>query len=61
MKRRAFLSDLGRAGCTLKRHGKQHDLYLNPANGRVAPVPRHTEIKNSLCRLIQKQLGLPQS
>lgn len=29
------------AGCTLHRHGGRHDLFLNPANGRKAPVPRH--------------------
>ncbi len=58
MKLRAFLRELRRAGCELHRHGKRHDLYLNPANGRKAPVPRHTEIKNSLCELIRKQLGI---
>jgi len=45
-------------GCYLKRHGANHDIYLNPANGRVAPVPRHNEIKNTLVRAIRKQLGL---
>jgi len=58
LKRKAFLRELGRAGCGLHRHGKKHDLYLNPANGRKAPVPRHKEIKDSLCDLIRHQLGL---
>lgn len=58
MKRRSFLKELRKAGCTLHRHGNRHDLYINPANGRKAPVPRHTEIKDSLCRLIRQQLGL---
>ena len=58
MKRREFLQELIAAGCDLKRHGKKHDLYVNPRNGRKAPVPRHTEIKDSLCRLIRRQLGL---
>ena len=40
------------------RHGVRHDIYENPAKGRKAPVPRHSEIKNSLCRLIRRQLGL---
>jgi len=31
---------------------------LNTGNGRTAPVPRHQEIKDSLCMLIRKQLGL---
>ncbi|MEK6529817.1 MAG: type II toxin-antitoxin system HicA family toxin [candidate division NC10 bacterium] len=46
------------AGCVLKRHGKRHDIYSSPKTGRNAPVPRHTEIANSLCKLIRKQLGI---
>lgn len=60
MKRGAFLKELTKAGCTLHRHGGRHDLYINPANGRKAPIPRHSEIKDSLCRLIRRQLGLPE-
>lgn len=52
MKRRDFIRELEEAGCVLKRHGSRHDIYSNPANGRQAPVPRHREIKDSLCRLI---------
>jgi mRNA interferase HicA len=59
LKRKAFLRELGQAGCSLDRHGKKHDLYLNPVTGRRAPVPRHAEIKDSLCDLIRRQLGLP--
>jgi hypothetical protein len=33
-------------------------MYANPKNGKNAPVPRHAEIKDSLCDLIRKQLGL---
>jgi mRNA interferase HicA len=58
MKRQAFLRELEQAGYRLHRHGGRHDIYLNTANGRKAPVPRHTEIKDSLCRLIRKQLEL---
>lgn len=58
MKRRALLRELTGAGCQLKRHGKKHDLYINPRNGMKAPIPRHTEVKDSLCRLIRRQLGL---
>jgi mRNA interferase HicA len=59
MKRQAFVRELEQAGCVLKRHGKRHDIYLNPVNGRTAPVPRHVEVQDSLCRLIRRQLGLP--
>ncbi|MEW6108519.1 MAG: type II toxin-antitoxin system HicA family toxin [Nitrospirota bacterium] len=58
MKRNEFIRELVDAGCYLKRHGANHDIYANPKNGKKAPVPRHTEIKDSLCRLIRKQLGL---
>ncbi len=58
MKRHALLKELRKAGCELHRHGGSHDLFLNPVNGRKAPVPRHSEIKDSLCRLIRRQLGL---
>ncbi|MDP6037624.1 MAG: type II toxin-antitoxin system HicA family toxin [Candidatus Latescibacteria bacterium] len=58
MKRRQFVRDLRRAGCLLKRHGSGHDIYINPQNGRQSPVPRHSEIKDSLCRLIKKQLDI---
>ncbi|MDL1966236.1 MAG: type II toxin-antitoxin system HicA family toxin [Candidatus Desulfofervidus auxilii] len=58
MKRKEFIKELVKAGCYLKRHGSKHDIYVNPKNGRKAPVPRHAEIKNTLIELIKKQLGL---
>lgn len=58
MKRVDFIRELVEAGCELLRHGSRHDVYRNPANGRQAPVPRHREIRESLCRLIRRQLGL---
>jgi hypothetical protein len=58
VKRRDFIRDLERAGCVLHRHGRRHDVYRNPANGRQAPVPRHREIADTLCEVIRKQLGL---
>lgn len=58
MKRRELIRELENAGCYLKRHGGNHDIYANPKNGKTAPVPRHSEIKDSLCELIRRQLGL---
>jgi hypothetical protein len=58
LKRREFVQSLTTAGCVLKRSGSRHDIYLNTNNGRSAPVPRHQEIKDSLCLLIRKQLDL---
>jgi hypothetical protein len=58
VKRREFVRELESAGCVLHRHGARHDLYLNPQTGRKAPVPRHSEVRDSLCNLIRKHLGL---
>ncbi len=58
MKRAELLRELVNSGCYLLRHGKKHDIYANPRNGKKAPVPRHTEIPTSLCELIRKQLGI---
>lgn len=58
MKRQALIKELEQSGCVFVRHGRRHDLYRNPANGRQAPVPRHREVAESLCDAISKQLGL---
>jgi mRNA interferase HicA len=58
MKRREFIRELEAAGCELLRHGKRHDIYRNPRNSQQAPVPRHTEIADTLCAIIRRQLGL---
>lgn len=58
MNRQAFIRELVRAGCFLKRHGGRHDIYMNPRSGKKAPVPRHSELKDSLCDLIRKQLEI---
>jgi mRNA interferase HicA len=58
MKRSELIRFLVGQGCYLKRHGKRHDIYANPATGRQAPVPRHKQIKESLVKLIEKQLVL---
>jgi predicted RNA binding protein YcfA (HicA-like mRNA interferase family) len=58
VKRSALIRELVKSGCYLKRHGGKHDIYANPTNGRQAPVPRHHKIKESLVRLIKKQLEI---
>jgi len=54
LKRGAFIRKLTKAGCSLKRHGKKHDIYINSKNGKKAPVPRHSEIKETLCEINKK-------
>ncbi|MGD9726840.1 MAG: type II toxin-antitoxin system HicA family toxin [Nitrospira sp.] len=58
MKRREFIRRLEHEGCELARSGGKHDLYRNPATGAVTTVPRHSELGNTLCKEIRKQLGL---
>ncbi len=58
MKRGNLIKKLVKTGCYLKRHGSKHDIYANPTNGRQAPIPRHSEIKESLVVLVLKQLGV---
>jgi hypothetical protein len=58
MKRRELILELESSGCVLQRHSKRHDIYRNPANGQQAPVPRHTEIADTLCAIFRRQLGL---
>ena len=58
MKRRELIAELERQGCFLLRHGARHDIYRNPATGAKAPVPRHSEIGETLVRAIRRQLGL---
>ena len=58
MKRKELIRQLTQAGCVLLRHGSKHDIYLNPANSRKQPVPRHAEIDDKLAKHIKKQLGI---
>jgi hypothetical protein len=58
VKRHEFIREPAMNGCYLKRHGSGRDIYANPRTGKSAPVPRHTEVRNSLRELIRRQLGL---
>jgi len=60
LKRRDLIRELLKEGCYLKRRGARHDIYINPKSGKKAPIPRHAEIKDSLCELMRRQLGLKQ-
>jgi hypothetical protein len=58
VRRGDLIGELVDSGCYLRRHGYKHDINMNPKNGKRAPVPRHLEIKDSLCELIRRKLGL---
>jgi len=57
MKRRDLERKLRMAGCYLKREGASHSLWINPKNGLIEAVPRHTEIKEPLAKKILKNLN----
>jgi mRNA interferase HicA len=59
MKRAALLRHLRKHGCHLKREGRSHSLWSNPANGSVEAIPRHVEIGDNLARKICRGLGVP--
>lgn len=58
MKRKELIRQIKREGCVLLRSGAKHDIYLNPSNGNKQPIPRNTEIDNTLASHIIKYLGL---
>jgi len=58
MKRSELLKQLKKVGCILQRHGSRHDIYINPKTGQKQPIPRHSEIDNSLANHIKKYLGI---
>ncbi len=58
MKRKEFVRQLVRDGCVLLRSGAKHDIYVNPSTGKKQPVPRHTEIDDTLAKHIRKHLEL---
>jgi hypothetical protein len=49
---------LKKEGCILLRSGSRHDIYINPKTGQKQPIPRHSEIDNSLANHIKKYLGI---
>ncbi|MCU0669406.1 MAG: type II toxin-antitoxin system HicA family toxin [Myxococcota bacterium] len=59
MNRGALLRHLRRHGCHLKREGRSHSLWSNPATGAVEAVPRHAEIPNRLAQKICRSLSVP--
>ena len=57
MKRNDLIRLLAAKGCSLYRHGGRHDIFVS-LDGKKAPIPRHTEIQESLVKMIIKQLGV---
>ena len=57
MKNGALLKILRQQGCVFVKHGKKHDLYLQPKTGKTSQVPRHPDIQENLARKIIKNLS----
>ncbi|MCL2007341.1 MAG: type II toxin-antitoxin system HicA family toxin [Treponema sp.] len=47
-------------GCYIKRHGSEHDIWVNPTTGNTASIPRHhsKEVATGTAHSIMKELGL---
>lgn len=55
-KRRDLVRELERSGFA-SQGGTKHEKFVHP-DGRVAIVPRHAEISDSLAKSILRQAGL---
>ena len=47
-------------GCHIKRHGAEHDIWINPQTGQTARIPRHQskDVATGTAQSIIKDLGL---
>jgi mRNA interferase HicA len=59
MKRRDLIRHLESHGCRLRREGRSHSVYENPANGKSSTVPRHREVNLFTARSVCQDLGVP--
>ncbi|MBN2395366.1 MAG: type II toxin-antitoxin system HicA family toxin [Candidatus Atribacteria bacterium] len=59
MKRNKLIKYLQQNNCHLVREGGRHSLYKNMSSGEMSTVPRHSDIKENLCRKIFKDLNIP--
>ena len=59
MKLNKFIKYLEKNNCLLAREGSKHSLYKNMNTGELSSVPRHSDIKENLCRKICKDLSIP--
>ena len=51
---------LRQQSCIFHREGGAHSVWFNPANRKIASVPRYRDIKEGTVRAICKQLQVPQ-
>ena len=61
MKRTLLIKHLKTNGCSLLREGKKHSIYINTVTGKMAAIPRHTDINDYLAAEICKELDIPRT
>jgi predicted RNA binding protein YcfA (HicA-like mRNA interferase family) len=52
-----LLKILNQMGVVFVRHGKKHDIYIQPATKIETTIPRHDEIKEFTAKNIIKTLS----
>jgi hypothetical protein len=57
MKRGALLKVLHARGAVFVKHGKKHDMYLQPRTGKKDYVPRHGDVSEDTAKSIIKNLS----
>ena len=57
MKEGALLKRIKTLGCVFVKHGKKHDVFINPRTGTEERVPRHTDINENLANHIIRNLS----
>jgi hypothetical protein len=57
MKRARLLQILSEMGAVFIRHGKKHDVYMQPLTKAETTVPRHDEVKDYTAKSIIKTLS----
>lgn len=59
MKTNELLKILKKTGCTLVRHGSNHDIWYSTVTGKQFVVPRHKkEIKTGTAAAILRDAGI---
>ncbi|MGN0429223.1 MAG: type II toxin-antitoxin system HicA family toxin [Acetatifactor sp.] len=59
MKNSELTKTLKKKGCTLIRHGSNHDIWFSPITNKQFAVPRHKdEIKTGTAKAILKEAGI---
>ncbi|MCL1946401.1 MAG: type II toxin-antitoxin system HicA family toxin [Chitinivibrionia bacterium] len=57
MKRNDLIKTITKNGAIFIRHGGNHDWYKNTKTGVGQPIPRHTEINETLAKNIIRKLS----